>query len=138
MWKIIILIVLNLSCYQTNKTIIVVDSSDKYEFRLNNKDGKLIHLLNNIDKTIEVSREIVFYLNDESFSNFHIYEEAVGTSQNLIFKHSDSQTFITEVYDKSALGDSLILNSINLKMLTGKVKGIDKKEYLIKVTSIKY
>ncbi|UBM59517.1 hypothetical protein LAG90_02455 [Marinilongibacter aquaticus] len=138
MWKLILLIIVNISCLGTEDKVLLINTGNNYEFWLNDDKGRLIYSINNADKTIEVDNERVFYIGNEEFSDFHIYEESVGTSQDFIFKHSDSKAYISEVYDKRALGDSLILSSFNSNNLSGKVYSTESKGYLIKFTPINY
>ncbi|MDR3628259.1 MAG: hypothetical protein P4L45_15555 [Ignavibacteriaceae bacterium] len=57
---------------------------------------------------------------------YGLYEEAVGTWWSILFDKSNEEFFLTDRYDLSASGDSLITGQVYFKTKTAIIKNVSK------------
>jgi hypothetical protein len=137
-----------LNCQNDNKNYLkkipnyFLDSSEFkngiQEFYLVRKNEKIkldtILTIKSIDETAEISTKNALVENDSLFV-IRIYNEPVGSKQNIIYIPKENQLFKTEIYDLDAIGDYIDIASIRFETNEIYVKS-ENGDYKIKIQLI--
>lgn len=132
-YTVIIVVFITLSCKSHEPKMSIHSSDNHYTIYLDMEDSEnqFLYSIDNSDKTIEIDKEVTFKQNRKKFGSFLIYESSVGTLQTFIYNYSSGEFYISEIYDKQALGDSMILGSFNEKKRIAEVISLENGKYSV-------
>jgi hypothetical protein len=101
-------------------------------------DGKAIEIyrINNRDYSIEFKYNFTYSEKKNDYLCYTIDDLPTGLRWDILFNNKTKVFYKTEPYDKKALGDELIKETIDFEHETVSVKSIEAPTYTIKLTKI--